>query len=82
MKNIRNLLIGAVIGGALGSKMGAYLATMLEVQQLSYWVESGFIYGMLGGLLTVLAFLAGFIVSKFENSQEISGSWSLSEGSN
>lgn len=66
MKNFRFLLIGAVVGGAFGAKIGGYLSNLLEVSTSSYWIESGFIYGMLGGTLTAVAFLVAIAVIGYQ----------------
>lgn len=67
MKNLRFLLIGGVAGGAVGAKVGGYMANLLEVPASAQWIESGFIYGLLGGSLTVAAFMVAFAVARFQN---------------
>ncbi|WP_436517342.1 hypothetical protein [Ekhidna sp. To15] len=66
MKNLRFLLIGAVVGGAFGAKVGGYLAKILEVPATYNWIESGFIYGVLGGTLTVASFLIAFAIASYQ----------------
>jgi integral membrane sensor domain MASE1 len=70
MKNLRFLLIGAVAGGAFGAKIGGYLSALLEVPASSFWIESGFIYGMLTGIFTVAAYLVGFAVAAYQRAPE------------
>jgi len=45
MKNLRYILVGLIIGGAVGAKTGAYLADLSEISAIANYVESGFLFG-------------------------------------
>ncbi len=66
MKNFRYLLAGTVAGGAFGAKIGGYLSTVLELSAAHNWIESGFVYGALTGMLTVTAFLIAFAAANYQ----------------
>ncbi|GAB4236743.1 MAG: hypothetical protein Tsb0034_11530 [Ekhidna sp.] len=79
MKKLRFVLIGIVLGGAMGAKTGGYLATLLDAQ-VSAWIQAGFIYGSMAGVLTLVAFKVGSVVSSMDRRPNHSvNAWSLSD---
>lgn len=66
MKNLRFLFIGAMAGGAFGAKVGIYLGKLLEVPSTSEWLEAGFSYGVLGGMLTAASFMLAFALANLQ----------------
>ena len=70
MNNIRTLLIGLVIGGGAGAKIGAYLSSLLETPTSWSLIEWGAGFGMVLGLtvssIIVLAKAGAFSVREKE----------------
>lgn len=65
MRNIRIVVIGFMVGGAVGAKIGAYLYSLLGMTPNYLWVESGMIAGGLIGILgSVTVIVAMSIPSK------------------
>ena len=54
MKLLRSLIIGIVLGGAFGAKVGAYLSQVLETTGSFQFVELGFALGATLGLTVSL----------------------------
>ena len=54
MKLIKTVLVGLVIGGAFGSKIGAYLANIADLSTSWSSIELGFTVGALGGSIVSL----------------------------
>ncbi len=63
MKNLRYLLIGVVLGGGFGAKLGGYLATYWNLDSSHKWIESGFIYGSLTGLVVAGTIVASIAIA-------------------
>ncbi len=58
MKYLRSLLVGLIIGGAFGAKIGAYLALIGAIGSYSWPViEVGFVVGSGFGIACALAVL-------------------------
>jgi hypothetical protein len=57
MKNLRYLLVGIMVGGAVGAKLGAYFSSVLNPSNGFQLIESGMIYGALVGLISSIALL-------------------------
>lgn len=55
MKTIRKVLVGLIIGGAFGAKMGGYFATVLETNNQWLNIETGFLAGSFIGITVALA---------------------------
>ncbi len=53
MKTIRKILVGTIVGGAFGSKVGAYFHTLMETP--SSLIYGGLILGAGCGLVLMLA---------------------------
>lgn len=66
MKTFRYIVVGLVLGGASGVKIGAYLSNLWN-QSLTYdYIEAGFIYGSLAGSFSALIFLAAFALASLQ----------------
>jgi len=57
MKNIRILLIGFMIGGGLGAKIGAYLTNFIQVNNAWSVVELSTLIGIAIGCISSLTIL-------------------------
>lgn len=58
MKNLRSTLIGFIVGGAFGAKLGAYLSLADNVSYQSWsLIELGFYFGASLGVFTSVAVL-------------------------
>lgn len=64
---IRKLLIGLILGGGFGAKLGAYLSTILTSPSSMNLVEMGFINGCLIGFGASLIVLMPKIIERVEN---------------
>ena len=59
MHSLRKILVGLIIGGAFGARIGAYMHSIVEDAQLSMWssIEFGFLTGAAFGLVLALSIL-------------------------
>lgn len=55
MKSIKSILVGLMIGGAFGAKLGAYLSTTVVFTTNWSLIELGFISGAFCGAVLSLA---------------------------
>ena len=76
MKFIRKIIIGAIVGGAFGSKLALYLSNNMG---WSYFesLELGFTYGVSLGSISVALFLAFHAIGDQEKSVNLFTSKSL-----
>lgn len=63
---IRKLLIGLILGGGFGAKLGAYLSTIITLSTPMNMIEIGFINGSLIGMGTSLIILMPKILGLIE----------------
>ena len=70
MQNIKYIIAGIMLGGALGAKTGEYLSTVMNLQNIFQWIESGLIFGSLSGLVITLVVLAAVAASSSRKEYE------------
>ena len=80
MKNLRYLLIGAVLGGAFGAKLGSYLAVVWNEAVPTSLIEAGFVYGSFSGMLSAIVFLVAYSLATASPKDESLYSHTLTTG--
>lgn len=75
MNSLRSILVGIIVGGAFGAKVGAYLSIVSQASTFSWLsIELGFLAGSVFGL--VVSFVILFVRSGIleEKGTEMRGS--------
>jgi len=55
MKNLKYIIGGSILGGALGAKIGEYTSLLMDLPYTIQWIQTSLLLGAVIGLLLTLA---------------------------